>query len=101
MDFLVQQNIGVVAVATCLTRSINVLPCPAVSPDRAPIEHVWDVMQRHLRALPSQPVSLSALDETLVKIWNGIPKVFFNSLVSSMRRRCQVCIDANGGHMCY
>ena len=61
MDFLAQQN-------------IEVLPWPAVSPDRAPIEHVWDVMQRQLRALPSQPVTLAALDETLVKIWNGIPR---------------------------
>ena len=48
------------------------LPWPAVSSDRAPIEHVWDKMQRRLRALPNRPVTLAALDMTLVQIWNGI-----------------------------
>ena len=87
-DFLAQQN-------------IDVLPWPAVSPDLAPIEHVWDEMQRRVRALPNQPVTLAALGQTLVQIWNGIPQLFFNNLVRSMRRRCQDCIDANGGHTRY
>ncbi len=87
-DFLAQQN-------------IDVLPWPAVSPDLEPIEHVCDEMQRRLRALPNQPVTLAALGQTLVQIWNGIPQVFFNHLVGSMRRRCQACIDANGGHTRY
>ena len=73
----------------------------AVSPDLAPIEHVCDEMQRRVRALPNQPVTLAALDQTLVQIWNGIPQLFFNNLVRSMRRRCQACIDANGGHSRY
>jgi hypothetical protein len=34
-------------------------------------------------------------------IWNNIPLAFFNNLVRSMRRRCQVCINANGGHTRY
>ena len=61
MDFLAQQN-------------LDVLPWPAVSPALAPIEHVLDVMQRRLRALPNRPVTLAALDQTLVKICNGIPR---------------------------
>ena len=61
----------------------------------------WDEMQRRLRALPNLPMKLAALNQTLVQIWNGIPQVFFNNLVSSVRRRCQACIDVNGGYTLY
>ena len=47
-DFLTQQN-------------VNVLPWPAVSPDLSPIEHAWDEMERRLRQLPNQPVTLAEL----------------------------------------
>ena len=87
-DFLTQQN-------------VNVLPCPAVSPDLSPIEHAWDEMERRLRQLPNQPVTLAELSRALVRIWNGIPQAFFTNLVGSMRRRCNACITANGGHTRY
>ena len=87
-DFLTQQN-------------VNVLPWPAVSPDLSPIEHAWDEMERRLRQLPNQPVTLAELSRALVRIWNGIPQAFFTNLVGSMRRRCNACITANGGHTRY
>ena len=87
-DFLTQQN-------------VNVLPWPAVSPDLSPIEHAWDEMERRLRQLPNQPVTLAELSRALVRIWYGIPQAFFTSLVGSMRRRCNACITANGGHTRY
>ena len=83
-DFLTQQN-------------VNVLPWPAVSPDLSPTEHAWDEMERRLRQLPNQPVTLAELSRALVRIWNGIPQAFFTNLVGSMRRRCNACITANGG----
>ncbi len=88
MDFLAQQN-------------VDVLPWPAVSPDMSPIEHVWGEMKRRLRALPNQPVTLADLAAALVQIWNAIPQAFLNRLIGSMRRRCQACIQANGGHTRY
>ena len=87
-DFLTQQN-------------VNVLPWPAVSPDLPPIEHAWDEMERRLRQLPNQPVILAELSRALVRIWNGIPQAFFTNLVGSMRRQCNACITANGGHTRY
>ena len=87
-DFLTRQN-------------VNVLPWPAVSPDLSPIEHAWDEMERRLRQLPNQPVTLAELSRALVRIWNGIPQAFFTNLVGSMRRRSNACITANGGHTRY
>lgn len=81
--------------------NINVLPWPAVSPDLSPIEHIWDEMERRLRHLPNTPMTLNELGEQLVIIWNNIPQQFIFNLVSSMRRRCQSCITANGGHTRY
>ena len=68
---------------------------------RIAVEHAWDEMERRLRQLPNQPVTLAELSRALVRIWNGIPQVFFTNLVGSMRRRCNACITANGGHTRY
>ncbi|KAJ8303830.1 hypothetical protein KUTeg_018623 [Tegillarca granosa] len=88
MDFLAQHN-------------VNVLPWPAVSPDLSPIEHVWDEMERRLHHLPNQPVTLQGLAQELDQIWNSIPQAFFRHIITSMRRCCQSCVNANGGHTRY
>jgi transposase len=67
-DYLTQQN-------------VDLLPWPAVSPDLSPIEHVWDEMERQLRHLPYQPVTLTEMGPALIRIWNNIPLAFFNNLV--------------------
>ena len=88
-DFLIQNN-------------VNVLLWPVMSPDLSPIEHVWDEMQRRLRGLQNQPLTLPDLSRALVRIWNCILQAFFRTLVASiMRRRCQACIDSSGGHTRY
>jgi transposase len=78
-----------------------VLPWPAVSSDLSPIEHVWNEMERWLRHLHNQPVTLADMGPALIRIWNNIPEVFFNTLIRSMRRRCQACINQNDEHTRY
>lgn len=68
-------------------KNMDVLP--AVPIDRAPMEHVWDEMQRCVWVLSNLPVTLATLSQTLVQIWNGIQRVFSNNLVASMRRQCK------------
>ena len=81
--------------------NVQTLPWPAVSPDLSPIEHLWDEMERRLRRLPNQPVTLLELERALVQIWNAIPQVTLTNFVRSMRKRCVECIAANGGHTRY
>ena len=87
-DYLIQQH-------------VDLLPCSAGSRDHLPIEHIWDEMERRLRQLPNQRVTLAEMDPAYILIWNNIPLAFFNNFVRLMRRRCKACIDANGGHTHY
>ena len=93
-------HVALVVTNFLIQKNVNVLPCPATSPDLSPIEHVWDEMRR-LRGLQNQPLTLPDLSHALVRIWNGIPQAFFRTLVASMRHCCQACIDSNGGHTRY
>ena len=44
----------------------------SMSPDLSPIEHVWDEMDKWLRQLLNQPVTLQGLGETLQEVWQEI-----------------------------
>jgi hypothetical protein len=79
----------------------DVLLWTAVSLDLSALGYVWDVMGQRLLRLPDQPVTLANLGQVLTNIWNNIPQAFFNTLVTSMRHRCQVCLDANGRNTRY
>ena len=55
--------------------------------DMSPIEHVWDGLGRRVRnRVPP------------IQEWKNIPQLRTQNVLQSMRRRCQVCIQANGGH---
>ena len=94
-------HVALVVTSFLIQNNVNVLPWPAMSPDMSPIEHIWDEMQRRLHGLQNQPLMLPDLSCAFVRIWNGIPQAFFRTLVASVRRRCQACIDSNGGHTRY
>lgn len=80
---------------------INVLPWPALSPDMAPIEHIWDELGRRISHGRRSPSTRAALQRALIREWNHLPQAMFQHLVTSMRRRCEACIAADGGHTRY
>ena len=87
-DYLTQQN-------------IDVLLWPELSSDLSRTEHVWGEMERRLHHLQIQPVTIAEMGPALIRIWNNISQACFSTLIRSMRLRCQVRINANGGHTRY
>ena len=81
--------------------NVLVMAWPSMSPDLSPIEHVWDEMDRRLRQIPNQPFTLQGLGEALQEVWQEIPQALHANLVASMRRQCQECVNARGGHTHY
>lgn len=88
MDYLQQHN-------------VEVLPWPAYSPDLSPIEHLWDQLGRRLSRRTPAPANRQQLITALQEEWESIPQDNIRRLVRSMRRRCQACVQANGGHTRY
>ena len=80
--------------------NIPVMPWPSLSPDMAPIEHVWDELGRRVDSR-GRPDTLQGLRRALTQEWGQLPQAYLQNLVNSMRRRCQACIAANGGHTRY
>ena len=52
---------------------VEELDWPAQSPDLNPIEHLWDELERRLRARPSRLTSVSDLTNALLEEWSKIP----------------------------
>lgn len=68
---------------------------PAKSPDLNPIEHVWDGLGRAIARRNLLPRTLQ-LEE-----WDLLPQAFLDTLINSMRARCEACIAVHGGHTPY
>ena len=83
-DFLANEN-------------IRVIPWPALSSDMAPIEHLWDCLDRRVRKRPHQPQNLNEMRNALNQEWRRISQANIRRLIQSLNRRCNALIDARGG----
>uniref|UniRef100_A0A8C7PBG7 Tc1-like transposase DDE domain-containing protein n=1 Tax=Oncorhynchus mykiss TaxID=8022 RepID=A0A8C7PBG7_ONCMY len=82
-------------------RNVSVLPWPEKSPDLNPIEHVWDLLDRRVRARAIPPRNVQELAGALVEEWGNISQQELANLVQSMRRGCTAVLNAAGGHTRY
>ena len=87
-DFLANNNIAPLA-------------WPPYSPDLAPIEHMWDELDRRVRKRRNPPATLAQLRNALIDEWNNIPMRTVNALVNSIQRRIRAAMAARGGHTRY
>jgi transposase len=74
---------------------IEKLPWPAQSPDLNPIEHLWDEMERRMRA--KCPKNKNEMKKLFVETWNNIGSDVTKKLVESMPRRIRQVILNKGG----
>ncbi|UYV81986.1 hypothetical protein LAZ67_21000298 [Cordylochernes scorpioides] len=72
-------------------QDVQMLPWPPYSPDLSPIEHVWDIIERRLHALP-QPASEDELWQMVEREWRAIPQDAIRTLIDSLPRRVAACI---------
>jgi hypothetical protein len=75
------------------------LDWPAQSPDINPIKHLWDDLERRLRASPNHPTSVPNLTDALVDESKQIPAEMFQHLVEILPRRVEAVIAAKGDQL--
>ncbi|GFT31630.1 transposable element Tcb2 transposase [Trichonephila clavipes] len=74
------------------SEDIERMDWPARSPDRNPIEHVWDFLGRRLAARTLPPVTIRELRFALQDEWAAMPQQLIDTLILSMGRRCETCL---------
>jgi len=72
----------------------TVLKWPPQSADLNPIEHLWDVVERELRALDVHPTNLHQLqDAILCQCFSSHKLNFYNQLIFSSHQACKHCTN--------
>ncbi|GFV78296.1 transposable element Tcb2 transposase [Trichonephila clavipes] len=79
------------------SEDIECMDWPARSPDLYPIEHVWDFLGRRLAARTLPPVTIRELRLALQDEWAAMPQQLIDTLILSMGRRCETCLELFGG----
>ncbi|UYV74198.1 hypothetical protein LAZ67_11002402 [Cordylochernes scorpioides] len=83
------------------SENIRRMDWPARSPDLNPIEHVWDTLGRRIGARHPSLRTLVELRTALLEEWGLLPLDLLQSLVNSMRARCETLIAVRGDHTPY
>ncbi|KAJ8875003.1 hypothetical protein PR048_022893 [Dryococelus australis] len=77
--------------------NVRRLDWPVHSPDLNPIEHLWDELDRRVRARQARPKYIAQLVEWLQEEWRRIPVDVVQTLVESMPDRVAAVIATIGG----
>ncbi|RZC31823.1 DDE 3 domain containing protein, partial [Asbolus verrucosus] len=86
LDFLENEKIGR-------------LKLPPHNPDRNPVEHGWDMLQRAFENTVPPPAR--ELGGALLLFWDNLPQNDIDHLFLSIPKHCQEVIDRRGGHTHY
>ena len=104
-DIFMQDNarphVARASLAYLQANNVARLDWPAYSPDMNPIEHLWDHLDRQVRARTPPPRNLQQLRQALIEEWNRFPQRKINRLVLSMDRRVRALTASRGSHTRY
>ena len=75
------------------------LDWPAHCPDLNPIEHLWDELERLLRARCNCPTPVPDFTNALVAELMQVSAAMFQQLVESLPRRVEAVIEAKGDQL--
>ncbi len=75
----------------------TLLKWPPQSPDRNPIEHLWDVVEREILIMDVQTTNLQQLCDAIMTIWTKISEECFKHLVEPMTRRIKTVLKTKEG----
>lgn len=78
--------------------NVELLPWPPQSPDLNPIEHLWNDVDRRIRALDIEIRGKDMLWEQIHKIWEETALETCTKLIESMPERINDVIKAKGGY---
>ncbi len=67
---------------------------PPNSPDLSPIENLWDIIDKKVKARKAS--SMSELKDFVMEEWEQIETQLLRNLLGSMTERFQACIDCEG-----
>ncbi|GBM94042.1 Transposable element Tcb2 transposase [Araneus ventricosus] len=79
------------------TDEFHLMSWPSNWPDLNPMEHIWDVMERQIRAQTPPCPNISTLCDRCLDIWYNLSPVMYQILVASMPRRVAAVLKAKGG----
>jgi hypothetical protein len=68
----------------------------ARNPDLNPTQHLWDNMEKRLRAMEGHPNHFSQLTRALLDIWENIGQNHSRNLILNMPERYRAVINARG-----
>ena len=78
--------------------NIEVLSWPSQSPDLNLIEHLWNDIDKWIRALNTEIRGKEMLWEHVEKVWNETSIDTCSTLIQSMPERIKDVLKSKGGH---
>ncbi|GFU30202.1 transposable element Tcb2 transposase [Trichonephila clavipes] len=81
------------------SEDIERMDWPARSPDLNPIEHLWDFSRQTLGSSYRTTSNDSGASMTLQDEWAAMPQQLIDTLILSMSRRCEICLEVRGDHL--
>ena len=83
------------------SEAVTSAPWPAMSPDLNPIEHIWDMLGRRIRAWEPPVQNIRQLEAALHREWQQLSQQDIRRQTGGMRRGVEAVIQARGGYIRY